>query len=36
MPAVRDLIVEWAEQGHIQPQDLPRALALAGVTLDGR
>lgn len=35
MPA-RDVIVDWAERGRIRPEDLPRALAMAGATPDGR
>lgn len=36
MPAARDIIIDWVEQGHIRPHDMPQALALAGVTPDGR
>lgn len=28
----RNLLLAWAERGHIAPSDLPRALALAGAT----
>lgn len=35
MSTARDVLVDWAEQGHIRSEDLPRALALTGVTPDG-
>jgi uncharacterized membrane protein len=36
MSAPRDIVVDWAERGHIRAEDLPKALAIAGVTPDSR
>lgn len=36
MAASRDVIIDWAERGHIRPEDLPRALAIVGVKPDSR
>jgi uncharacterized membrane protein len=32
MAAPRDIVTDWAEEGRVAPPDLPRALALTGVT----
>jgi uncharacterized membrane protein len=36
MSAPRDIVVDWAERGHIRSEDLPKALAIAGVIPDSR
>lgn len=36
MSARRDIVVDWAERGHIRSEDLSKALAIAGVTPDSR
>lgn len=34
MADVRDVIVDWVEQGHIRPDDVPRVFAATGITPD--